>query len=229
MGKKKRKRRILLEWVVVLAVIVCLYVLVHLGVDGHGRPRVTMTRILIAGIDNGLEMFKADFGHLPHDALEGGGETNDPRWIRRWLLGLGDDGEPDKADVWANPLWTGPYVEMGFENDLSGDDYTLADAWGNPICFEVKEPIFNRDRWDVWSLGPDGKGTRDMGDIAGETPEQRREAYEEHEEGGEKVNADNIGNWERRQRRQLGIDLRVKKACVVARGRIKSQWECRLF
>lgn len=198
MGEKKRKRRTLLERVVVLPVIlgliVYLYVEVHRAVDTPVST-VARTRSLIGGVDLGLKMFKADFGHLPHDALEGGAETNDPRWIRRWLLGLGDDGEPDKTGVRANPLWTGPYVEISFDRDLSEDDYTFEDAWGNPICFEVKEPIFNGERWDVWSLGPDGKGTRDMGDIIGETPELRRKNYEEHEEGGEKVNADNVGNW----------------------------------
>jgi len=195
-SRKKRKRLSVLEVVLVLLAVGVVGWLVSLGVDGPGRPRVMKTRVLIAVINKGLAMFRADFGHLPHDALQGGDETNDPRWIRRWLMGLGDDGEPDEI-VRGNPAWTGPYVEVQIERDLGEDkDCVLVDAWGNPICFEVKDPIFNRDRWDVWSLGPDGKGTRDMGEIAGETPEERRKAYEEHEEGGERVNADNVGNWE---------------------------------
>jgi hypothetical protein len=198
MSKKKRKRSVVLDVVVVLLLVIAgiLAAMVYAGVNnGRRRPRINRDRALVYAIDGGLRAFRADFGHLPHDALDGGDETNDPRWIRRWLLGWGDDGERDEK-VRGNPAWTGPYVEIQIRKDLGEDkDYVLVDGWGNPICFEVKDPIFNRERWDVWSLGPDGKGTRDMGEIIGETPELRRKNYEEHEEGGERVNADNVGNW----------------------------------
>ena len=188
-----RKRRAWLAWLVVAGVIV----IVGLGVfpvNGPGDMPVTETRMDIAVIHLGLRKFSIDFDHLPHDALEAGAETNDPKWIRRWLLGVADGGGPDEA-VRANPLWNGPYADFQ-EEDLSKDGaLVFADAWGRPIRFELVNPIFRPENWDIWSLGPDGQGTKDMGNITGGTAEERRKRYETLERDGRKVNEDNIGNW----------------------------------
>ena len=161
----------------------------------HDRSRVAGTRSLIHSIDVGLEAFCVDFGHLPTDALDGGSETNDPRWIRLWLLGIDDQGEPSDA-VRSNPKWSGPYVDVEISRHLDADNaYVFIDAWGNPILFEVVASAFNSIDHDIWSLGKDGAGTTSMADLPRVTPEERQQAYWDLRVRGKFVNADNIGNW----------------------------------
>jgi hypothetical protein len=161
----------------------------------HARAPAARTRALIRSIDVGLQAFRQDFGHLPTDALEGGSETNDPRWIRLWLLGIDDHGEPSEA-VRSNPDWAGPYVDVEFGRHLDADNaYVFIDAWGNPMRFEMVAPVFNPARYDIWSLGKDGAGTKSMADLPGATAGERQQAYRDLRVRGKLVNADNLGNW----------------------------------
>ena len=192
MADVKGKRRWVPSLFVMAVVIAVFVVMSRYAVNGFAPA--TRTRLVIGMIDEGMERFRVDFGHLPQDALEGGAETNDPRWIRRWLLGMGDDGEPDQG-IRSNPKWRGPYVAVRMEKHLDGDnDYVFVDSWGNPLLFEVKRPVLNPERWDIWSLGPDGKGTRLMSEIEGESPEERLQKYDAYEEGGKRTNRDNVDN-----------------------------------
>jgi hypothetical protein len=161
----------------------------------HERVRQSNTRALIHSIDVGLEAFRADFGHLPTDALDGGSETNDPRWIRLWLLGIDDHGEPSDA-VRSDPKWDGPYVDVKIGGHLDVDNgWVFIDAWRKPILFELREPVFNLKSWDIWSLGRNGAGTTSMGELAGVTPEEKQETYGNLRVRNKPVNADNVGNW----------------------------------
>ena len=110
-------------------------------------------------------MFKSDFGHLPKDDDDGTGEiTNDPEYIRLWLLGIDDDGDPDgthanksSRDVRSHPNWNGPYIEYSTEKHLVENyeyeerdpvdhhlrwrednlHYILVDAWDQRLYFET--------------------------------------------------------------------------------------------
>jgi len=189
----------LIEMLVVVAVIGILAAMIHAGVSkAIERAKIANTRSLVMAIDSGMQLFKTDFGHLPYDALSGGNRTNDRQWIRRWLVGLDNSGEPDTSGVRDEQLWTGPYVEIQIKRHLDEDaNYVFADSWGTPIYFETdpNDVVFYPDRWDIWSLGPDEAGTTDMGTISGSSYEQKRDNYKEHKEGNKEVNRDNIGNW----------------------------------
>jgi prepilin-type N-terminal cleavage/methylation domain-containing protein len=190
----------LIELLVVIAVIGILAAMVYTAVTtSTERAKRTSTRALISALDTGIANFRTDFGHVPYDSLTGGSATNDPKWIRRWLLGLRDTGEKDDVgatDVRRNALWNGPYLEVR-ERSLDPDQqYIFVDAWGKPIYFEIKDPIFNMDRWDIWSKGADGEGSEDMSAFQTGTYEQRRANYKSLLQSGKKVNFDNPGNWQ---------------------------------
>lgn len=186
----------LTEMLIVVAVIGILAGLLFSAIDGaHKRARISTAKSLVNAIDTGMQAFKADFGHLPTLGPPQGSVTNDPTWIRRWLLGLDNSGQPDSV-VRDYQYWNGPYVEVRIEKHL-GADYNFVDSWENPIYFETdpNTVVFNVDRWDVWSLGPDGEGTTDMGTISGSSYKAKRDNYNNYTLGSDKVNRDNVGNW----------------------------------
>lgn len=192
----------LIEMLVVVAVIGILAAMTHAAVTSAiKRAKIANTRTLVMAIDSGMQLFKTDFGHLPYDSLSGGRKTNDPRWIRRWLLGMGGNGEIDDSganNVRGDQRWTGPYVEIQVRRHLDEDaNYVFVDSWGEPIYFAVEtdEPIFNPDRWDIWSKGPDGEGTEDMSAFSTGSYKQRRDNYKDFKVGDKEVNRDNVGNW----------------------------------
>jgi prepilin-type N-terminal cleavage/methylation domain-containing protein len=190
----------LVELLVVVAVIGILAAMTYAAIDsGIGRAKKGATRALISALDTGIQNFRTDFGHVPYDLLTAGGVTNEPRWIRRWLLGMLDSGQPDDTapnNVRHNALWQGPYVEVK-ERSLDPDNnYIFVDAWGNPIYFEMDHPIFSIDRWDIWSKGADGEGSENMNAFQTGTYEQRRDNYKNLLQSGKKVNFDNPGNWQ---------------------------------
>jgi len=178
----------LTELLIVIAIIGILAGLAYSGLTStKQRAKITATRALISAIDSGMQMFRTDFGHTPYNA--GGETTNDRERIRLWLLGLTNAGEKDDS-VRDNQLWNGPYVEVKIEDNLEKDkNYVFADAWRNPIYFEMKDPIFNIDRWDIWSLGPDMEGTTGMS-VGGSTYDEKRTNFK-----NQSGNADTVGNW----------------------------------
>ncbi|MBN1916699.1 MAG: prepilin-type N-terminal cleavage/methylation domain-containing protein [Verrucomicrobia bacterium] len=201
----------LVELLVVIAVIGILAGLIFGAVtSSQQRAKIVNTRSFVGQIDAALTMFKSDFGHPPYDSLTAGETTNDKEWIRLWLTGLKDNGDPDDTGanaVRSNPLWGGgPYIEPDPKmlGDCKNTDETesyknaMLDMWGNPIYFQFKDadggtdkPIFNIDRWDIWSLGPDEDGSEDMRAFQSQsTYELKRTAYKNAAN-----NRDNIGNW----------------------------------
>jgi prepilin-type N-terminal cleavage/methylation domain-containing protein len=187
----------LTELLVVIAVIGILAGLIFGAVPKViERAKITNTRALIHSIDVGLEAFKNDFGRLPYNSS--GQVTSDQHLIRLWLLGIKDDGEPDDTGanaVRVNQFWGGPYVDVQYNKHVDKDnDYLFIDAWRQPLCFQMPEdtvkPIFNVDKWDIWSLGPDEKGSTNMTAFQSGTYEQRRKDFKAAADNG-----DDPGNW----------------------------------
>jgi prepilin-type N-terminal cleavage/methylation domain-containing protein len=183
----------LTELLVVIAVISILAGLVLSAMPKIiERAKTSNTRALIHSINVGLEAFKNDFGHVPYDASDN--VTNDRQQIRLWLLGIDNSGEPNGADsstVRTNQFWSGPYVDVEFSRHLDKDNqYVFIDAWRQPLYFEMLQPIFNMDKWDIWSLGPDEKGSTDMTGFQSGTYESRRKSFKAAADNG-----DNPGNW----------------------------------
>jgi prepilin-type N-terminal cleavage/methylation domain-containing protein len=218
----------LVELLVVIAIIGVLAGITYPAVESIiQRAKKNSTRALINGIDSGLEMFKSEFGHVPYNDDDGRGDVpvvpeGRQEYVRLWLLGLDKAGEPDgnysnmsSEDVRAHPLWHGEYVEIKKDKHLDPEyddcNYCFVDAWGNPLFFEFydaeersgdqyrNKPIFNISKWDIWSKGPDEKGTEDMRDIQGSSYEKRRENWLEEDDDpdfdGKECNRDNPGNW----------------------------------
>ena len=202
----------LVELLVVVAVIGILAAMTYAAINSAiGRAKKASTLALISALNTGIQNFRTDFGHVPYDKDDGTGEiTNEPEWIRLWLLGIDNNGEPDgtianksSRAVRRNALWNGPYVEVR-EKSLDPDQqYIFVDSWNKPIYFEMgnADPnqdhrVFNVDRWDIWSLGADGKGTTDMSTISGGTYEAKRSNYKQLVVGGKRVNFDNPANWQ---------------------------------
>ncbi len=233
----------LIELLVVIAIIGILAGITYAAIDSTmRRAKISATRSLISAIDAGMQMFKTEFGHLPDDKDDGTGDiTNEPKWIRFWLLGIDSNGEidpdtpitdEDVTKVRANKLWNGPYVEIKLgkhvvadyeyeDDDLDEEGlrfkYVFVDAWGQRLYFETYDPevdphehkpMFNLEKWDIWSRGPDGKGTHDgvsttngstMSKFTQNTYAKRRKKYKEYYEPGDPleklINRDNIGNW----------------------------------
>lgn len=190
----------LTELLVVIAVIGILAGLIFGAVPKvMERAKTNSTRALIHSIDVGLEAFKTDFGHLPYNSS--GNVTDDGQVIRLWLLGIDNNGEPDTADasdVRENQFWDGPYVDVKVDKHVDqNNNYVFMDAWREPLCFEMPDaandpPIFNIDRWDIWSKGPDLKGDTDMKTYyqSYSTFKERRKEFKAAADNG-----DTVGNW----------------------------------
>jgi len=177
-----------------LIVIAIIGILAGLGLSGVlsavKRAKINATRTLVLAINTGIKQFEADFGNV--NELKSGDVRKN---VRKWLLGLKDDGDPSSA-VRDDARWPGdPYVDIRVEDHLGENDHIFIDSWRQPLCFEFDNPIFNLDGWDIWSKGPDMEGSEDMDDFTTGSYEARRKAYKTHKEGGKEVNRDNVGNW----------------------------------
>jgi prepilin-type N-terminal cleavage/methylation domain-containing protein len=194
----------LIELLIVIAIIGILAGIVYGAVALlPERAKKVKTLSYIKSIDTAMSMFREDFGHPPYNSKTAGSKTNDPEWIRLWLTGKDDDGEPDETGANAvreNGNWNGPYIDPDPKMLIPHEDYSnhyiMVDAWENPIYFEVEDPIFKYDRWDIWSKGSDEKGSEDMGAFSGSTYKEKQQAYKDHTEDGKKVNTDNPANWQ---------------------------------
>lgn len=181
---------------IVIGFAVVVYVIIYQAIGpNHRGYEHRRTRRLIQELDASIRDFGKDFGQTPDKMPARDPRESTNRRVCRWLTGLDEDGDPNEA-VRNDPRWNGPYIEPDPKLLDADRGYILIDSWGSPILFEFDDPIFNPGRWDIWSLGPDGRGTSNMADIGSGTPEQRRERFEQLKQDRRRVNADTIGNWE---------------------------------
>lgn len=137
--KRMRGRRsgfTLLEILIVVAIIAMLAAFVvpnFMGTQLKAQIDLTQSKVAWGGpVGSALELYRTHIGTYPDDLK---GLTEKP-----------DDDE--KAQKWA----TGGYLQ---------DAGQLKDAWGKELMYKFPGQ-FNQDRYDLWSVGPDGQdGTDD--------------------------------------------------------------------
>ena len=126
----------LIELLVVIAIITILAGMVVSGAQqARKRGAITKTKAQLATIETAISMYEADMGVYP--------ESTNKNLVSAFTE---DPGDLD---------WSGPYMKIK-ENELNEDGEYL-DAWGNPFVY-VNPGIHNEYSYDLYSLGPDGKG-----------------------------------------------------------------------
>lgn len=132
----KNKGFTLIELLVVIAIIT---ILAGMAVSGAQQARkrgtITKTQAQLASIETAISMYETDIGIYPES-----GNKN-------LVIALTE--EPDDAD------WNGPYMKIK-KDELNGNGEYL-DAWGNPFIY-VNPGTHNEYSYDLYSMGPDGKG-----------------------------------------------------------------------
>jgi general secretion pathway protein G len=126
----------LIELLVVIAIITILAGMIVGGAQ-QARKRGSMTKAMaqLATIETAISMYEVDMGDYPESGN------------RNLVTALIE--EPDDSD------WSGPYMKIR-EKELNEDGEYL-DAWGNPFIY-VNPGLHNEYSYDLYSLGPDGKG-----------------------------------------------------------------------
>lgn len=172
----------LIELMVVIAIIL---VLASMTIGGLGwykrKAAVEKTKILRSSIGQALEAYRLENGFLPQG--DGGDDSTAQVYIA--LYGDGElaydsasgqvtvqeqpDGKPDSgATTHLNTLEPG-LTGSRMNVTSSGGTYIIVDAWARPFHYESPGDMNPADDFDLWSLGPDGKG----GPTG--TPKERRD------------------------------------------------------
>jgi len=126
----------LIELLVVIAIITILAGMVVGGAQqARKRGAITKARAQLATIETALSMYESDMGDHPE-----AGNKN-------LVIAIGED--PGDLD------WNGPYMKIR-EKELN-EDGEYMDAWGNPFVY-INPGVHNKYSYDLYSLGPDGKG-----------------------------------------------------------------------
>ncbi len=167
----------LIELMIVIAIIL---VLASMTIGGLGwykrKAAVEKTRILRSSIGQALEAYRLENGFLP----QGGGDDDSTAQVYIALYGDGElaydstsgqvtvrtqpDGKPDSgATTHLNTLEPG-LTGSRMNVTSSGGTYIIVDAWARPFHYRhdvtgQDDQMMNPpDDFDLWSLGPDGKG-----------------------------------------------------------------------
>lgn len=148
----------LIELLVVIAIIGVLSTLGGAGASMvQKQAKKTQTATIMQNVSLALEQYKTDMGIYP--------QTDDSKEIANALTGFTD--EPDKRDdkYYKNPNWKGPYYTTEPKAFYRRqNNQAIADAWGNPLNFNILAPKLNPYKFDMWSSGPDGNNDNGLKD-----------------------------------------------------------------
>ncbi|MBU1853506.1 MAG: type II secretion system protein GspG [Candidatus Omnitrophica bacterium] len=126
----------LIELLVVIAIITILAGMVVSGAQqARKRGAVTKTKAQLATIETAISMYESDLGVFPQS-----GSKNLVSALKN------DPGDLD---------WNGPYMNIK-EKELN-ENGEYVDAWGNAFVY-VNPGMHNEYFYDLYSLGPNGKG-----------------------------------------------------------------------
>lgn len=132
----QKKGFTLIELLVVIAIITILAGMIVGGAQqARKRGAITKARAQLVTIETVLSMYESDMGVHP--------ETGN----KNLVIAIRED--PGDLD------WNGPYMKIR-EKELNEDKEYL-DAWGNPFVY-INPGVHNEYSYDLYSLGPDGKG-----------------------------------------------------------------------
>ena len=126
----------LIELLVVIAIITILAGMVVGGAQqARKRGAITKAKAQLATIETAISMYETDMGAYPDS-----GNSN-------LVIALTED--PGDFD------WSGPYLKIREKERNENGEYM--DAWGNAFVY-VNPGVHNEYMYDLYSLGPDGKG-----------------------------------------------------------------------
>jgi prepilin-type N-terminal cleavage/methylation domain-containing protein len=164
----------LIELMVVIAIILVLATMTVVGLGWYKRKAAEgKTTVLVSSIARGLEEYRLDNGFFPH--ANGGNGSTEQVYIA--LYGDGNlviDGTTGNVTIGAGPTGTPDsenkvYLSI-LDPDLKGNKlnvdpstYTILDAWGTELQYRSPGEMNPADDFDLWSLGPDGKGGPNTG------------------------------------------------------------------
>lgn len=144
-----------MEIIIVIAIIAVLAAMTIAGLDLiRDKSNRNRTQVLVEGITNALEAYKFDNNEFP----DGDGSKTSSKNLYQALYGDYDtDGVTDENEPVYFSLFN-PEAKGNKRNVSKDDGYTIIDAWQNPLYYQSPGQMNPSSDFDLWSLGPDGKG-----------------------------------------------------------------------
>ncbi len=165
----------LIEVMVVVAIIAVLATMTVGGLSWYKRKAaIGKTEVLVNGLSRALEEYRLDNGFFP----QGDGGTGSSEQVYIALYGDGELVSDGSGNVTIGTAPTGASdpgntVYLAILNpDLQGSklnvessagSYSIIDSWGLEINYRSPGVMNPADDFDLWSLGPDGRGGANTG------------------------------------------------------------------
>lgn len=177
----------LIEIITVIAIIMALAAMTVAGLGyANKKAEIERTRVFLGTVSLALQQYSSDNGEFP----PGDGGKDSTKEVYAALYGDFDgDGKPDEgAEVYLSTLDPNGKGKS-LNTRESGDGYILVDAWKELDDSKLRQEMYYRhdpagndanmmnppSDFDLWSLGPDGKGGPN--------------------EGTKKERTDDLNNW----------------------------------